>query len=54
MERVEEVHRLHQLGHYQTEIARQLNICRKTVIRYLQLSPEDVILVGLHNTVEKG
>jgi transposase len=34
MERVQEVHRLHQLGQYQKEIAQQLNICRKTVNIY--------------------
>jgi transposase len=44
MEQLKEVHRLHELGHYQTEIAQQLNISRKTVNRYLQLSLEDVIL----------
>jgi transposase len=44
MERVREVHRLHELGQYKKEIAQQLNINRVTVNRYLQLSPEDVVL----------
>ena len=44
MERVQEVHRLHELGQYKQEIAQQLNISRVTINRYLQLSPEDVIL----------
>lgn len=44
MERVREVHRLHELGQYKKEITQQLNINRVTVNRYLQLSPEDVVL----------
>jgi transposase len=44
MARVQEVHRLHEVGQYQSEIACQLHISRKTVHRYLQMAPEAVML----------